>query len=91
MKATVLLAVVVLAVMIVGGCEKFTLQNYEMIQKGDSPERVKDVLGKPTLHSTDLWWYYNEKPYYRAKIYFENNQVSRKDWFDAENRWVQPE
>ena len=92
MRATVLcLAVVVLAAAFLGGCAKFTRQNYEMIQVGDSPAQVKDVLGKPTQSGVDLWYYYNERPYYKANIYFEDNKVVRKTWFDPDNRWLQPE
>jgi len=83
--------VAVLAAMFVGGCAKFTRQNYEMIQIGDDRARVEDVLGKPSQRGNDLWFYRNDKPYYNAKIHFEDHQVSRKEWFDAENRWVQPE
>jgi len=92
MKATVLcLAGLVLAATILGGCTKFTRQNYEMVQRGDSKERVVDVLGKPEMQSSDLFFYRHTKPYYQAKIYFEDNQVDKKEWFDDQNRWVQPQ
>jgi len=84
------LAAVVLAAMFLGGCAKFTRQNYEMIQRGDDRARVKEVLGRPSQHSSEMWFYINNTPYYRAKIHFENDQVVNKEWFDEENRWVQP-
>jgi len=92
MKVTMLfLAVLVLATTVLGGCSQFTRQNYEMVQPGDSPDRVMDVLGKPEFRHTDVWTYTHNKPYYRAKIYFENNQVARKEWLHQDNPWVQPE
>ena len=93
MKTTMVLclAVAVLALAFWGGCAQFTRQNYEMIQLGDSPARVEGVLGKPEQRRSDLWFYVNHKPYYRAKFHFENDRVVKKEWFDEENRWIQPE
>ena len=91
MKVTRLsLAVLVLAATFLGGCTQFTRQNYEMIQRGDSSDRVKDVLGKPAQHGS-VWLYVHHKPYYQAKIYFENGQVARKEWLEEEVGWVQAE
>ena len=92
MKITTLcLAAVVVAAMFLGGCAQFTRQNYEMIQKGDSQARVEGVLGKPEQRRSDMWLYVNRTPYYQAKIHFEKDQVVKKEWFDEENRWIQPE
>jgi len=92
MKFTmVCLAAVVLAATFLGGCTQFTRQNYEMVQLGDSPARVQDVLGKPEQRSRDLWLYVNTTPYYQAKLHFKNDRLVKKEWFDEENRWIQPE
>ncbi|MCL2700381.1 MAG: hypothetical protein FWE88_01660 [Phycisphaerae bacterium] len=91
MKITTLcLAAAVLAAMFLGGCAKFTRQNYEMVQIGDDRGHVEHVLGKPEYRHSSVWTYVHRSPYYQAKIHFEDNQVSRKEWFDAKTTWNPP-
>lgn len=78
-SAMILLAVVCLAV-VLGGCEKFTSQNYDMITTGDSMDRVEDVLGKPDFQESDQWLYVHHSPYYQAKIYFKDGKVVDRKW-----------
>jgi len=84
MKRTTILLAALLALGFLGGCEKFTPQNYDMVMTGDSKEHVNMVLGKPQYPQSDLWMYVHRNPYYQAKIYFQDDKVAKKEWANQE-------
>jgi hypothetical protein len=77
-----------LALLLLGlvGCERrFTHARFEMIQEGcDNRDDVREILGKPTFTSDDLWYYEDLDRHQHAQIFFaETGCVLSKEWMSA--------
>ena len=82
MRATLWMLLAAVTLCTLAGCQKFTRQRYETIYVGQPATDVKTMLGKPTVQFENEWTYLNNKPYYKADIFFEDGRVSKKAWFD---------
>ena len=88
-----LLSGVLLAAVMTGGCissERFTRPRFETLYIGMPQAEVQSVLGKPDEQTPETWTYVHGMPYYRADIHFENQRVSKTEWFDERLPDTQP-
>jgi hypothetical protein len=87
MSVVALLGVVVL---VMTGCSKLTLENWQMIKVGASTKlEVENTLGKANSIRGDEWKYEDEDRNLDVSIKFDaSDKVAKKEWIDAgKNEW----
>lgn len=86
MKAVRYIALV--ALLAVAGCTtsrgKFTRQNYEAIYHTQQQSEVLKIMGKPNHVEADYWEYRHQRPFYKAKVYFADDRVVDRKWWDED-------
>lgn len=81
-KRILTLSAAVLLAGLLGGCNKFTAENYRMISPGMSQVEVENILGPTELKFSDQWNYEHDDPAYAAVIKFKDGKVTDKAWSD---------
>ncbi len=82
-----LISLVLIVACILGGCttemfRKFSRPNYETLYPGQEDFEVRKTLGRPTIEEPGQWTYINERPYYKAIIFFDDEgQLDDKVWY----------
>ena len=81
-RARISMVVILLSGFAIGGCTgpKFTRQQYDTLYIGQPPGAVYASLGEPQEMRGDVWVYVNDRPFYRAVIVFEDDQLAKKSW-----------
>ena len=79
------LLALLLPLFLAGCAEKFTRQNFNLLQVGvDERYDVDKLLGHPTNDLHDQWYYEHRDKHYSALIHFDpDGKVSGKQWFDS--------
>ena len=82
MKRLALMVGVLAFFLIVVGCtnDRVTTENYDRIHKGMPMEEVEAILGDPSRHHKDDYYY--EGKYGVIKIEVERGRVDEKHWKD---------
>lgn len=79
------LLVLLLPLFLAGCAEKFTRQNFDLLQVGiDERYDVDQLLGHPTNDLHDEWYYEHQDKHYSALIHFDpDGKLSGLQWFDS--------
>ncbi len=83
-KGLAVLAMAAVAVATAGCANKFTRENFDLVQvKVDDAEDVEHLLGEPRTRLGDMWYYEDEDNKHSALIHFADGRVAGKEWMDA--------
>lgn len=91
-RQMLMLAVIVVGAMALGGCERFTRANFDMVQPGQAQWEVQKLIGDTPYKFSNTWSYIHREPFYKAVIEFDaDGKVASKSWYDATEMGTHPD
>ena len=62
------------------GCARFTVSNYQRIEKGMTADEVKEILGEPWVAAPKIYFYQGPGLKHATIFFDEEGKVVEKKW-----------